>query len=156
MPRRSLPLGPLCGLALGLAACTPSVVPHGNIVSKADLEKIRPGDTRDEVMQALGSPSMQGTFDDRHWYYVTQETEVRSFFQKDIKEQDVVAVQFDGDGRVQAVRRSGLEQAASVDPVADKTRTLGNEPSLLQQLLGNIGRFDSGEGTPPAPRRVGR
>ena len=154
MSRRTLPLGLVCALAL--AGCAPSVIPHGNIVSKADLEKVRPGDTRDTVIQVLGSPSMQGTFGDQHWYYVTQETEVRSFFQKDIKEQDVVAVQFDDDGLVQAVRQSGMEQAAAIVPVADKTRTLGNEPSLLQQLLGNIGRFDSGEGGPSVPRRVGR
>jgi hypothetical protein len=46
----------------------------------------------------------------------------------------------------------GLELAQAIVPDPNKTRTLGNELGAIQQILGNIGRFNtSPEGRPTAP-----
>jgi outer membrane protein assembly factor BamE (lipoprotein component of BamABCDE complex) len=136
-------------LALGLVACTPQVVQHGHTIDPADLALITPGQTsREEVARLLGSPSTLATFDDNRWYYVTQRREVRSFFQSEITEQEVVTINFDDRGVVSEVASQGLDQALAVEPNPDATRTLGNEFSLIEQLLGNIGRFGD-PGTAP-------
>ncbi len=141
----------LVGLT-ALGGCQPNVVPHGNVVQASELAEIEPGlTTRQDVLRLLGSPSMQATFDDRRWYYVAQQTEDRSFFNKRLATQDVVAIDFDAQDRVTDVGQSGIESANAIDPTDDETRTLGSDVSLLEQLLGNIGRFDSGEPAPGAP-----
>jgi outer membrane protein assembly factor BamE (lipoprotein component of BamABCDE complex) len=140
------------GLGLGLAACAPQVVQHGHTIDPAAVARITPGVTsREEVARLMGSPSALATFEDSRWYYVTQRRENRSFFQSNITEQEVVTISFDDRGIVSDVRRHGMDQALAVQPDPDSTRTLGNELTIIEQLVGNIGRF--GDAPPVAGQR---
>lgn len=126
-----------------MAACTPTVEQHGQRLDPELLAAIRPGvSSQEEVARLLGSPSASGTFDDRTWYYVTQRVEKHSFFQNRLAEQRVIAIRFDERGIVQTIEERGLEQARAVEPAAEKTPTRGSELTLVQQLIGNIGRFN--------------
>jgi hypothetical protein len=49
-------------------------------------------------------------------------------------------VKFDPAGNVASVRQMGLEQVASINPVDDKTPTLGRKRGFFEDLFGNIGR----------------
>lgn len=132
------------GLALG--ACVPQVSNHGYRLDEASLAQIQPGrTTRDEVLQLLGSPSALATFDGSVWYYVSQRTERISFYQTEVVNQDVVSVTFDDLGTVAGIDRHGLEQAHEVSFVERETPTSGSELTMLEQFVGNIGRFN-----PPA------
>lgn len=95
----------------------------------------------------MGSPSSLSTFDDAAWYYVSQRTEKRSFYQKGVVDQEVVTVSFDDAGTVATVDRHGLDQMASIDPVDRVTPTAGSSPSIFKQLIGNIGRFSNSSNT---------
>ena len=57
-------------------------------------------------------------------------------------EQKVVEVTFDDKGVVQSVDRRNLADARQVALVERETPTSGNELNLLQQFVGNIGRFN--------------
>lgn len=132
------------GGVAALSGCSPTVTTHGHRLDADLVAQVRPGvTTRDEVSRLLGSPSSVGTFDGQSWYYVTQKTERRSFYQANVAAQDVVRVDFDGAGLVSSVDRAGLEAAQAVDPAEARTRTLGNELTIVQQFLGNIGRFNT-------------
>src|SRR5215213_2271251 len=129
---------------MGLVACTANVSTHGHVLNPDDLAQIQPGVTsREEVARLLGSPSTVGTFDQERWFYISQRNEVMSFYKADITKQDVVAIDFDGNGVVSDVHTHGLEMAQAIQPDPNKTRTLGNELSFVQQVLGNVGRFNA-------------
>jgi len=133
-----------------LSSCTPTVATHGHSLDQEQLAKVEPGQTsRQQVLQLLGSPSALSTFDDEAWYYVSQRTEKRSFYQENVVEQDVVAIAFDDQDRVVSVGRHGLDQVAAVDPIDRVTPTAGSSPSIFKQLIGNIGRFGSGNNVDP-------
>jgi outer membrane protein assembly factor BamE (lipoprotein component of BamABCDE complex) len=137
-------------VALLAAGCSPTVSTHGHQVDPDALAQIKPGVTsREEVERLLGSPSTVGTFDQERWFYVSQRSEVMSFYQADITQQDVVRIDFGANGIVTDVHAHGLELAQAVEPDPNKTRTLGNELSAFRQILGNIGRFNS---APPETR----
>ena len=127
----------------GLLACTPIQDNNGNIPLAESLEKIAPGkQTREQVTAALGSPSARGTFDeDDVWYYIGKRTETVAFFEPDVLEHQVVEIRFGPDGRVSAVNTIDATQVAKPDPVDRVTPTEGNEFTILEQLVGNIGRF---------------
>jgi outer membrane protein assembly factor BamE (lipoprotein component of BamABCDE complex) len=130
--------------------CTPTVQTHGHSLEEEQIARIKPGQTsRDEVRQLLGSPSALSAFDDDAWYYVSQRTEKTSFYQEGVVAQDVLTIDFDDQGRVTNIDRHGLDQVASIDPVDRVTPTAGSSPSILQQLIGNIGRFSSTPGEGP-------
>ena len=138
-------------------ACQPTVSTHGHKIDTTLLAQVRPGVTsREEVTRLLGSPSTIGTFDRESWYYVSQRSEVTSFYQADITQQDVVRIDFDANGIVADVRAHGLELAQAVTPDPNRTRTLGNELTVVQQFVGNIGRFNSTPELRPEPPFGGR
>jgi outer membrane protein assembly factor BamE (lipoprotein component of BamABCDE complex) len=147
-PRASRRVGVFVVLA-ALAAtaaggCAPTVNVHGHRLDDEALARIVPGQTtRQQVAQLLGSPSAVGTFDGEAWYYIGQRTEHRSFYQNNLVAQDVVAITFDEQGTVASLDRHGLEQARDVALVGRETPTGGNELGLFEQLIGNVGRFES-------------
>jgi outer membrane protein assembly factor BamE (lipoprotein component of BamABCDE complex) len=130
-------------LLLTLAACAPEVSTHGYRFDEAALAQLEPGrTTQDSVSRLLGSPSAVSTFSDRIWYYIDQRTEHTSFYQDQVVEQKVITVTFNDAGVVQSVDHHGLDDARQVAFVDRETPTSGNELNLLQQFIGNIGRFN--------------
>jgi outer membrane protein assembly factor BamE (lipoprotein component of BamABCDE complex) len=144
-------------ISFGLVACSPTVRTHGHVLDEAALARIEPGRTsRDQVAQLLGSPSSRGTFDGEAWYYVSQRTERHSFYQETVVEQNVVAIIFDEQGVVRDVERRDLDDARNIELVERETPTVGSELTIVEQFIGNIGRFNlpqddrvTGEPRPP-------
>jgi outer membrane protein assembly factor BamE (lipoprotein component of BamABCDE complex) len=129
--------------ALALLACSPIVATHGHRLDEQALAQIEPGrSSRDEVAQLLGSPSSRATFGDSTWYYVSQRTEQLSFYQADVTDQDVVVIGFDDQGVVSSIERHGLDAAREIELVSRETPTSGTELGVLEQFVGNIGRFN--------------
>lgn len=141
----------LTGLAAG--ACAPIVNQHGNQIASDKLAEIRPGSTtRDEVQRILGTPSTLSTFNDRSWYYVSRRTSQTAFFAPKTEEQETVAVDFDPSGVVAGVRQFDLRDSQPVEHVARQTPSVGKELSFVEQLIGNIGKFNTGRRSDSANR----
>lgn len=137
----------LCLSALALLACNPDVRNHGYRLDEVALDQVRPGaTTREAVAALLGSPSTRAPLDDSIWYYVSQTAEQVAFYQNEVIDQNVVAITFDDVGVVEEVARFNLADATDVAFVERETPTSGNELGVLQQFIGNIGRFNP-EGT---------
>ncbi len=134
-------------LAMVLAACTPTVIQRGHAVDDEEVARIEVGQsTEQDVMRLLGSPTSASSFGERTWYYVSKRTENIAFMRPETTDQKVVAISFGDDGKVTEVRRLGLEEASAVDPASRKTPTAGQNITFLQQLFGNLGRFNSPAG----------
>ncbi len=99
--------------------------------------------SKNDVFEALGSPSIVSTFDDNTWYYVGQRTVREAFFKPEVTDRKVIAVQFDDTDHVRGVERIGLDKAVEVEPLEDKTPAVGRDITFMEQLIGNIGRPSS-------------
>lgn len=132
--------------ALAIAACSPTVAQRGNVPDVEKLAELKPGDTKDKVVQTIGSPSTIGTFSDKRWYYISRKTEKFGFFDPKTVDQQVVEVLFDEKDKVQEIKKLNLDDAYDVDLVGRSTPTAGKSMTFMDQLLGNIGRFNKGGG----------
>ena len=101
-------------------------------------------DDRRQVAELLGSPSTVGTFNAKIWYYISKRTKTISFLDPEILDQEVLQINFDNAGLVSDMRIYGLENARTITPDPNVTPTSGKELTILQQIMGNIGRFSSG------------
>jgi len=129
-------------VVLLLAACGTEVQVHGNLPDPELVAEIQPGaHARQDVVGLLGSPSAVSTFEDRKWYYIGEKTTKFAFFNPKVLERKVLVIAFDGNDRVSGTKTYTLADARDVDPVDRVTPTEGRELTVLQQLLGNIGRF---------------
>lgn len=139
-------LGAALALAFPLAACTPTQATRGNIVEDYRMAEIVPGvSSRTNVLQSLGSPTTQAPFDDNVWYYIGQKTEKTGIFDPKIVDKKVVVVAFSEDGIVQTIEEVDAEMI-DVPRVRRKTPTSGNDITVMEQLIGNIGRFNKNGG----------
>jgi outer membrane protein assembly factor BamE (lipoprotein component of BamABCDE complex) len=129
---------------------------RGNLPDPAKVAQIQPGvTTKETVTQLLGTPSSVATFSDKTWYYISRRTEQLAFFDPDVVDQQVVAIGFDDGGVVRNVARSNLADARQVEPSERVTPAAGRELGILEQLLGNLGRFNSEGSAPRAFKRGG-
>jgi outer membrane protein assembly factor BamE (lipoprotein component of BamABCDE complex) len=133
--------------AVALSACAPRLTVRGNLPREAQLAKIVIGkQTREEVAAILGSPSAQGTFDDRIWYYISRKTKKIAFLDEQVVDQQIVAVYFTDKDIVQAIQRYDANDLRQIGMIERQTPTVGKELSILEQLIGNLGRFGGGGG----------
>ena len=129
-------------LALTVGACAPRVHNQGHEVDPEQLAQVEPGKTnRDQVMEILGSPSSQSTFGPEIWYYVSQQMHSTLFFKPEVNDRKVIAVEFDPEGVVSTVSTLGLADGRIVQPVERVTPTSGHELTVIEQVIGNFGRF---------------
>ncbi|MSP83406.1 MAG: outer membrane protein assembly factor BamE [Alphaproteobacteria bacterium] len=130
-------------VAFVLGACQPVVHVRGHILDDDAVASLEPGaTTRDDVLDSLGSPSSVNAFGSETWYYIYGRSEVFAFFKPEVLDQRVVAIAFAEDGTVKDVKRYELDDRQEIEPVARTTPTFGKQLGLLQQLLGNLGRFN--------------
>ena len=136
----------LAGFAapLILASCTPIVANRGNMLEEDRIAQVKAGaSSKNDVFEALGSPSIVSTFDDNTWYYVGQRTERVGVFAPEVTDRKLIQVSFDDTDHVKAVDRIGLDQATDVEPFEETTPAVGRDITFMEQLIGNIGRPSS-------------
>ena len=134
--------------AAAFASCAPTVDQRGNLPNPDKLAEIHAGSTtKDEVAKILGTPSSVSVFNnDKSWYYISRRTAQTAFFDPDVLDQQVYIVNFDDQGVVKAVDHKLLEDGKEIAPVARATPAPGRELSFLEQLIGNLGKFNGSSG----------
>ena len=130
-------------LAGGLAGCAPIVSNHGYAPDDELLADIAAGtDTKGSVQRKIGRPGATGLFDETGWYYVANTIETRSYHASEVIDRRVVAIEFDDNDVVASVNVYGLEDGRLIDLQTRTTPTHGRKLTMMQQLLGNLGRYN--------------
>lgn len=109
------------------------------------LKELTPGtSTRADATALLGSPTAKATFDDNQWIYIGEMTRPVIARTQGVVSQDVILLTFDQQGVLRDVKQLDKADGLPVDVVSRATPSPGSEASILQQLLGNVGRFSPG------------
>jgi len=128
---------------LVVAACQAPVEVRGNLPDEARLDQIETGvHSRNDVASILGSPSASSSFDDSEWYYIGSKTQQFAFFDPEVLERNVLVIEFDEFDTVAEKRQLTLEDGQSITMVSRETPSEGREMTIVQQLFGNLGRFN--------------
>ncbi len=134
----------VAGVAL-LGGCVGTKEHRGYVLDQELASAIHVGvDNKDSVTKTLGRPTFTGQFDPNDWYYVARDTKAIAFRSQKVMDQDVVHIRFDAAGNVAAVNRTDETLVARIDPVDDRTPTLGRNRSFFDEIFGNIGVFNQG------------
>jgi outer membrane protein assembly factor BamE (lipoprotein component of BamABCDE complex) len=125
------------------AGCSPRTANRGNFPAASQLEKLEVGKhSKDYVRGVLGTPSTVGTFDKNVWYYIGRRTERWAFFEESVLEQQIVAIYFDPANKIEHIQTYDEADSRDIAIVEDKTPTAGRELGVVEQIIGNLGRFN--------------
>lgn len=139
-----------------VASCSPIVDLRGHSEEQADYSQIIAGQsTKDDVAAILGTPSAKSNFGAETWFYITEKRETYGMFAPKIADQSVTAVQFDGAGLVEEISKTDKDESKMVEYVEKTTPTEGRKMGVMEQLLGNFGKFST-PGREINPRDMGR
>jgi outer membrane protein assembly factor BamE (lipoprotein component of BamABCDE complex) len=143
-------------VALMLASCSPIVETRGQALDTQNVQQIVTGQTSAaDVTALLGSPTSVSNFGDETWYYVTQKQSRVGVFAPEITEQHITAIRFDRDHIVRDRTEYTKAQGKPVQVVSKTTPTEGQNLTFLEQMLGNVGRFNA-PGRGISDRNLGR
>jgi outer membrane protein assembly factor BamE (lipoprotein component of BamABCDE complex) len=137
--RRAVPLA----LALfAIAACDNATAIRGFSPSPGSVDKLEVNtQSREDVQRLIGSPSAVATFNPNVWYYISEKQEYWGPKRPWISEQNVIQITFNDSGRISSLKYYDLEDAKDITMVARITPTSGKGLTVLEQLLGNVGKF---------------
>lgn len=136
--------GVMLALAIGAlgGSCSPLRDHRGYVMSKDRLNQIDIGSTKEEVREALGSPSSTSTIDGQTYYYISSTVEQNMFFAPKVTDRKILAIKFDDTETVSKISNYGLKDGVIFDFISRKTPTRGKELTLIQQMFGNLGKFN--------------
>ncbi len=106
-------------------------VPVGDLT-----EKVKPGNTQEQVIIQLGTPSTIATINGDVFYYISSKQYRRFMFQQPkIVDQNVTAIYFDKNRKVEKVANYGLQDGKLFDFVSRTTPSGGEEANFIRQLM---------------------
>jgi outer membrane protein assembly factor BamE (lipoprotein component of BamABCDE complex) len=126
----------------GLGACAPITSYSGFQAIESDPKDVKVGtDTKSTVRGKLGSPSAQSTFDPNVWFYMNQVKQRVAFRRPQVVARNVTAISFNKENeQVESVNNYTLKDGKIIAFNGRETPTRGRELTILEQLLGNVGR----------------
>ena len=142
----NLKISTALAVALALSGCIKDIDARGNLPQTEAMAKLAPGEqTRQDVQNLLGTPSTTAVFDTETWYYISSQTTQYAFYPVEELERTVYAISFDQRGILKDVRKLGVNEGRELQVAQRETVTKGREYSLIEQLIGNLGRFNAGK-----------
>ncbi len=107
-------------------------------LSKIENKKL----TKSEVIDLIGSPTLEPNYSQNIWYYIHRTTSYRAWFDPKVEEQRVLKLTFDQNEQVEKIELLKDEHQKELNLVNEHTKTQGTELNGWQKFVRNIGRFN--------------
>lgn len=131
--RAALALG-AAGL-LAMAGCAEDLQ-KGYVMAPDALQQVPVGSSQEQVLVVLGTPSTTATLKGEVYYYISQKTHRPiAFMNPSITDQQVVAVYFSQQRKVERVANYGVKDGRVIDFVTNTTPTAGQETTFLEHAF---------------------
>ena len=142
--------GAATGLTMaGLLACAPVIDNRGYVFDESLLPQLKVGTTTQaDIITLMGSPSTTSTLNGGAYYYTSSKFVTEAYRAPRETERRVLAIFFDADKKIRDLGFYTLEDGNIVTLVERTTETQGRELTFLQQIFGNLGRFEADDGGP--------
>ena len=124
------------------SACSSDLflVHNGNMPAQEKIDEIRLGQSKQDVMNILGAPSLTTGLSDDHWIYMASTTEKVAFFRPEELERKVLAISFDNN-KISKIERLNLADGIYLSLDTDTTQTTEQEQGFFRKYFGGVGTY---------------
>ena len=124
--------------------CTAKIDEHGNLPPQKLIAEIKIGvHKKNYVLQRLGTPSTISSFDKLTWFYIGTRVHSVSFLAPNILKRRTLKIRFTPEGIVKEIKEVDSTKLVEIVHIKRTTPTKGKELTVIQQIIGNVGRFGS-------------
>ena len=139
--RRLAAVAVLCSV-LGGCLGYDGEIQHGYQMDAQSLGDVKPGQSAEQVLVTLGTPSTTSTVGGDAWYYISQKVDRSIAFMKPtVLDQRVYAVYFDKGKKVTRIANYGLQDGRVINFSTGATPTAGADAGLLKGMFTNVDPF---------------
>lgn len=126
-----------------ISACSTSsdlfLTHNGNMPSNERIDKVKVGDTKNEVISQLGSPSSVISLNQNTWIYMSADIKQVAFMAPEEINRDVLTISFNDSGKVADIDRLSKKNGVDIQINEDKTQSLGHNPGFFEKFFGGLG-----------------
>ncbi|MDF3047231.1 MAG: SmpA / OmlA family protein [Candidatus Midichloriaceae bacterium] len=133
----------IAAVALITTSCNKQIDIHGFNFEHADLSAIKIHETsKQRLIEEIGSPTAESDFGEKKLYYISTKTEKIAFLAPKVLEQRILCISLDGNNTVKKIDEFTLSDANKIAFSENYTDIQGNGVTAMQQILGNIGKYN--------------
>lgn len=116
------------------------LVHNGNMPAQERVDEIRLGQSKQDVMNILGAPSLTTGLSDDHWIYMASTTKKVAFFRPEELERKVLAISFDND-QISKIEKLSLADGNKLPIDTNITQTTEQEQGFFRKYFGGVGTY---------------
>lgn len=113
---------------------------NGNMPEESYLRQLHVGQTKEEVYQILGSPSLVAGLSNNHWIYMESTIRRVAFMKPTELDRNVIAITF-ADNKVSKIDKRTLEDANNISIDSDETKPADRELGFFRKYFGGVGQY---------------
>ncbi len=124
------------------SACSSDLflVHNGNMPAQERVDEIRLGQSKQDVMNILGAPSLTTGLSDDHWIYMASTTKKVAFFRPEELKRKVLAISFDNN-QISKIEKLNLADGNKLPIDTDTTQTTEQEQGFFRKYFGGVGTY---------------
>ena len=128
---------------LALSSCSSDnfIVHNGNMPTEERISQLQKGQTKDEVLDLLGTPSSIISLNQNTWIYMSSEVKKVAFFKPEELDRDILTIKFNEYNQVESIDRMNKNQGREIAVSEEETKTSGNQPGFFAKYFGGVGQF---------------
>ena len=106
------------------------------------------GQTKNDVLEVLGSPSNVVSLDKNTWIYMSSEIKQVAFFAPKEVNRELLVIKFDTENRVASVEKLNKKHGEKVEITEEQTPNQEQEQGFFRKYFGGVGQYlPFGDGT---------
>jgi len=133
----------LLSVSLLTAACSSDtfICRTGNMPSEDKIAMVFKGQSKNDVLEVLGSPSTVVPLDKDTWIYMSSEIRQIAFMAPEEIDRDVLVVKFDPEGKVSAIDKLDKEHGEQLAVAEEQTPNQEQEQGFFRKYFGGVGQY---------------
>lgn len=116
------------------------LVHNGNIPVDEKIAEVHKGQTKQDVMNILGAPSLTTGLSDDHWIYMASTMKKVAFLRPEELNRKVLAITFDDD-KISKIEKLSLADGNNIKIDKDVTNATEREQGFFRKYFGGVGSY---------------
>ena len=128
---------------LTCSACSSDlfITHNGNYPSAEKIAQIQTGQTKEQVFELLGSPSLQTGLSQNHWIYMSSTSRQIAFMNPTEIDRNVLAITFK-DNKVSKIEAKNLADGNNISIDNDETKLTDRDDGFFRKYFGGVGTYN--------------